>query len=253
MMNGPCIVWATVMISSHKASLEAAYVLHSRAYRDNSLLIDIFSREHGRLGAVARGAKQPKSKFNGLLQPFGLLLLSWSGRGELATLTDAESGQAALNLKGRSLMSGFYVNELMTRLLQRHDPHQQLFDVYHETLSMLASGEHEEPVLRRFEYWLLQETGYGLILDHDIETGEVIQPEAQYCYHIERGPVRLIGSAAKAAGIVVDGATLLALQAESLEEPQHLKQAKQLMRAVIAHQLGDKPLRSRELAMQKVL
>lgn len=251
-MNAPCTVWVTAMISSHKVNLESAYILHSRAYRDNSLLLDVFSREHGRIGAVAKGAKQAKSKFHGLLQPFGLLLLSWSGRGDLMTLTAAESQRPALRLKGQQLISGFYVNELLTRLLQRHDPHQQLFDVYHETLHMLEKGEHEEPVLRRFEYGLLQESGYGLILDHDVETGEVIQADGQYCYHIEHGPVR-VTDAHSPDGLVVDGATLLAIRDEALEGTVQLKQAKQLMRAVIAHQLGDKPLRSRELAMQKVL
>ncbi len=252
-MNAPCTASATAMTSSHKVSLEAAYILHSRPYRDNSLLLDIFSHDHGRLGAVARGAKQPKSKFNGLLQPFGLLLLSWSGRGDLATLTDAEAQGPALNLKGPSLISGFYVNELLTRLLQRHDPHQALFDVYHETLCLLRQGHHEEVALRRFESYLLQETGYGLILDHDVETGEEIQSDARYCYYIERGPVKVSGLSGSQSGIVVSGQTLFALRDETLEDAVNLKEAKQLMRAIIAHQLGDKPLRSRELAMQKVL
>ena len=251
-MSALCTAWVTAMNSSHKTSLEVSYILHSRAYRDSSLLIDIFSREHGRVTAVAKGAKQAKSKFNGILQPFSLLLLSWSGRDDLMTLTGAESERPALNLKGQPLISGFYVNELLTRLLQRHDPHHDLFDVYHETLCMLEKGGHDEPVLRRFEYCLLKETGYGLILDHDIETGEVIQRDAQYCYHIERGPVKVMGYASQ-QGLVIEGATLLAIQDEVLEDPRHLKQAKQLMRAVIAYQLGDKPLRSRELAMQKVL
>lgn len=240
------------MISSHKASLEPSYILHSRPYRDNSLLVDIFSREHGRIGAIAKGAKQAKSKFNGLLQPFSLLIVSWRGRGDLMTLTDAELQQAALRLKGPQLISGFYVNELLTRLLQRHDPHQTLFDVYHETLCMLEKGEHEEPVLRRFESWLLQETGYGLILDHDAETGEVIQSEASYCYHIERGPVKITESSNQ-QGLVISGQTLLAIKNETLESTTQLKQAKQLMRAIIAHHLGDKPLHSREMAMHKVL
>lgn len=240
------------MISNHKANLEPSYILHSRPYRDNSLLVDIFSRKHGRIGAIAKGAKQAKSKFNGLLQPFNPLLISWSGRGDLMTLTDAELQQAALHLKGPQLISGFYVNELLTRFIQRHDPHQSLFDVYHETLCMLEKAEHEEPILRRFETWLLQETGYGLILDHDVETGEVIQSEANYCYHIERGPVK-ITELSNQQGLVISGQTLLAIKKEILESTTQLKQAKQLMRAIIAHHLGDKPLHSRELAMHKVL
>lgn len=253
MTNAPCTASAIAMISSHKVSLEPAYILHRRPYRDTSLLVDIFSRSHGRIAAVAKGAKQAKSKFNGLLQPFGLLLLSWSGKGDLMTLSSAEQQQAALKLNGVKLISGFYVNELLIRLLQRHDPHQTLFEVYHETLCMLEKGEHEEAVLRRFEAYLLQETGYGLILDHDVETGEAIQSDARYCYYIECGPVRVADSVAKAQGILVDGGTLLAIRDEALEDPQQLKQAKLLMRAIIAHQLGDRPLRSRELAMQKVL
>ena len=252
-MSEPCTASGIAMISSHKVNLEASYILHTRPYRDNSLLVDIFSRAHGRIGAVAKGAKQPKSKFNGLLQPFGLLLLSWSGKGELMTLTGAEQQQAALKLKASQLVSGFYANELLTRLLQRHDPHQTLFDVYHETLCILEKGQQDEPVLRRFESWLLQETGYGLILDHDVETGETIHADARYCYHIERGPVKVTESSAQHQGIEINGQTLLAIRNEALETVGQLKEAKQLMRAIIAHQLGDKPLRSRELAMHKVL
>ena len=194
-----------------------------------------------------------RSKFNGLLQPFGLLMLSWSGKGDLMTLTDAEQPQAALDINGSQLISGFYLNELLTRLLQRHDPHQILFDIYHETLCILVKDEHLEAVLRRFEFYLLQETGYGLVLDHDVETGEAIQTEACYCYYIERGPVKIDKTSDQQQGVLINGQTLLAIKDGSLVEALHLKQAKQLMRAVIAHQLGDKPLRSRELAMQKVL
>ena len=253
MTNAPCIASVIMMISNHKVSFESAYILHSRPYRDNSLLIDIFSRSHGRIGAVARGAKQPKSKFNGLLQPFGLLRLSWSGKGELMTLTDAEQEHAALSLKSKQLISGFYVNELLTRMLQRHDPHQTLFDVYHETLCMLEKGDYDEPVLRRFEFYLLQETGYGLNLDHDVETGEEIQEQARYCYYVEHGPVKMAGTDRANDGIMIDGHTLLAIRDQRLEDTTQLKQAKQLMRAIIARQLGDKPLYSRELAMKKVL
>lgn len=252
-MNGPCKVSATAMISSHKVSLEPAYILHTRPYRDTSLLLDVFSRVHGRLGAVAKGARQAKSKFQGLLQPFTVLLLSWSGRGELMTLTDAEPQLPATKLNGPQLMAGFYLNELLIRLLQRHDPHQTLFDVYHETLCLLAGNEQAEPALRRFEAYLLQETGYGLILDHDVQTGEAIQSDARYCYHLEHGPVKLTDADEQTQGIVVHGQTLLAIRDETLVEALHLKQAKQLMRAIIAHQLGGKPLHSRELAMHKVL
>ena len=250
-MSGHYIAWVTMTTFSHKQSLQVAYILHSRPYRDNSLIVEIFSREHGRVAAVAKGAKQPKSKFQGLLQPFGLLLLSWVGQNDLMTLVDAESQQSILKLSGKKLVSGFYINELLIRLLQKHDPHQQLFDMYHETLQALAEGKPEEPTLRRFECQLLQETGYGLILDHDVDTGEIIKADAQYCYHIEYGPVKV--STRTQDGLVIYGSTLIALQEQNITGVEQLKQAKQLMRAIIAHQLDGKPLRSRELAMQKVL
>lgn len=253
MMSVLCTASDIAMTSSHKVNLEPAYIVHTRPYRDSSLLVDIFSRSHGRISTVAKGAKRAKSKFNGLLQPFCLLMLSWSGKGDLMTLTDAEQQQPALKMKGSQLISGFYINELLACLLQRHDPHQTLFDVYHETLCVLEKGEQDEPVLRRFESYLLQETGYGLILDHDVESGEAIQTDARYCYHIERGPVKLDSPAVNYQGVVLTGQTLLAIKEEVLETAVQLKEAKQLMRAIIAHQLGDKPLRSRELALHKVL
>lgn len=239
-------------MQASRITLHPAYILHSRPYRDTSLLLDLFTRSHGRIAAIAKGAKQAKSKFSGLLQPFNGMLLSWSGRGDLVTLTDAEQQQRPLKLKGNTLLAGFYLNELLLHLTQRHDPHPELFDAYQHTLSELEQGQQDELSLRNFECYLLQEIGYGLILDHDVENGKPLQTETYYWYYPERGPV---ASNKSEAGnpLVIQGKTLLALQQGRLEEKTILLEAKQFMRAIINHHLGGRPLKTRELKLHKVL
>ena len=253
MMNVPCKVLDTRMSSNQRINQHPAYILHSKPYRDTSLIVDILTRSHGRIAAVAKGARQPKSKFNGILQPFTGLLVSWSGHSDLLTLTDAEAQGITLRLAGNKLMAGFYLNELLLRLLQRHDPHEELFEAYHQTLTRLAVSTEDEVLLRQFEYYLLQEIGYGLILDHDVNTGEAVQSESHYCYYIEHGPVRIDTPAMEKNSLLLKGETLQALASGQLSSAAMLKEAKYFMRAVISHHLGGKPLRSREMAKQKVL
>jgi DNA repair protein RecO (recombination protein O) len=226
--------------------LQPALVLHHRAYRDTSLLLELFTPEHGRVGAVARGVRKEKSRWAGLLQLFRPLLVSWSGRGELVTLTGVEEDGLAPPLAGSALPCGFYINELLLRLLQRNDPHTGLYAAYRATLRELAGGERSavEAVLRLFEKRLLQELGYGLLLEHTADTGRPVQASERYSYEIERGPVAYNE---RATGVTVHGSTLLALAAGALREETSLRESKKLMRAVLAHYLGDKPLRSREL------
>ena len=251
-MNAACKVWV-IRMSSSRILLHPSYVLHSRAYQDTSLIIDVFSRDHGRVSALAKGAKQAKSKFNGLLQPFKLLLLSWSGRGEMFTLTGAEYKHRPLILKGESLLAAFYINELILKLTQRHDPHPELFDAYHLTIQQLEAGNDNEPVLRKFECYLLQEIGYGLILDHDVESGEPVQPDKQYCYYPEQGPVMITQTESNSQALTVRGAMLQALQHEQLSDEIILREAKHFMRAIIHHRLDGRPIRTRELNFHKVL
>ena len=232
-----------------RISLQSAYVLHTRPYRDTSLLVEIFTHDFGRVGLVARGVRSNKSRNASLLQPFTPLLISWSGQGELPTLSGVEAAGAAPQLKGDVLLTGFYLNELLMRLLQRGDAHPRLFETYITSLVMLAEQNEQEPILRQFEYRLLQEIGYGLILDHDVMTGEAIEPEVRYQYLPERGPVA--ATKEDDSGILVQGRTLLAIAQDDYSQSAIRQEAKQLMRAALAVHLGDRPLKSRELFQQQ--
>lgn len=227
---------------------QAGFVLHARDYSETSLILEAFTPRHGRLGLLAKGARRPSSRVRGLLKPFQPLLLSWVGRGELPILTAAEVDGDASLATGPVLYCGFYLNELLVRLLHRHDPHETLYGVYRETLIALARAEVTEPVLRVFEKRLLGEIGYGLVLDRDVGDNTVIDPAGWYDYVPERGPIRLADPALnRPRGVVVRGASLTALAKNELSEPETLREAKRLMRSVLAYYLGDKPLHSRKL------
>jgi DNA repair protein RecO (recombination protein O) len=229
-----------------KVLLEPAWILHHYPYRDTSLLLEVFSREHGRLGLVARGARAAKSRWRGLLQGFQPLLLSWSQRGELGTLAGAELRTGMAVPAGRHLMSAWYLNELLLRLLTRHDPHPVLFDVYEQALRDLDTAE--QPTLRIFEKHLLQELGYGLLLDHEAESGRPVTPDALYEYRLESGPVACETS--RDNGLFLHGSSLLALHAEDLVDGDACREIKRLMRAVLSLYLGPRPLRTREVLRQ---
>lgn len=228
-----------------RVELEPSFVLHHRPYRETSLLVEVLGRETGRLGLIAKGARRPKSDLRGLLQPFRPLLLSWSGRGELGLLTAAEPHGYVRGLGGKALFSGFYMNELLMRLLHRFDPHPELFHHYQEALEALAEGGRSEAVLRVFEKQMLESIGYGLVLDHDIDSGQPIEAGAAYRYERERGPVLI--SDGSSSGLCVAGETLLALAAEDIAGERTLDEAKRLMRVVLRGYLGEKPLATRSL------
>ena len=228
-----------------RVELVSGYLLHQRPYRESSVLLEIFTETHGRVGLVARGVRSARSKQRGDLQPFRQLRFSWQSRGELGTLTAAESEGAFITLQGRALYSGFYLNELLIRLLARHDPHPALFAAYGASVRALGQEGDVEAVLRAFEMHLLQELGYGLQLDCDAETGEALSADTLYDYHLESGPVR-IGSDLP-GGFVFRGGSLMAMARGEFADPLVLQDAKRLLRAALRLYLGDKPLKSREL------
>jgi len=228
-----------------RIQLVPAYLLHQRPYRESSALLEMFTESHGRVGLVARGVRSPKSRRRGELQPFRSLRLSWNAGGELGTLTGVEADGTFNRFKGTALYSAFYLNELLLRLLARHDPHPGLYMLYQASLQNLAHGLELEPVLRLFEKRLLQELGYGLLLDYEVETGEPVQPELYYDYQLESGPVVTGGEAAQ--GFVFKGSSLLALAQETMTTAEVLRDAKRLTRAALNLYLGSKPLKSREL------
>lgn len=223
-------------------------VLHARDYSETSLILEVFSARHGRLGLLAKGARRPTSRVRGLLKPFQPLLLSWTGRGELPILTAAEPDGDSPMLNGQALYCGFYLNELLVRLLHRYDPHEALYQVYREALAALATTSSTEAVLRLFERRLLGEIGYGLVLDRDVVENGPIDAEAWYDYVPERGPVPIAQpDHARAQGVVMRGASLLALARDDLGDAETLREAKRLMRAILSRYLGDQPLHSRKL------
>ena len=228
-----------------RINLDPAYILHSRPYRESSLLLEALSRENGRVGLVARGARGAKSRWKNMLQPFRPLLLSWTHRGELGTLTGADQIASPPPLTGEMLFCGLYANELMIRFLQRSDPHPELFDHYRRLLTQLTSGDGVQPLLRIFEKNLLESAGFGLQLDFEHGTETPISAEAWYLYVPESGPVRHQPGQGEDEKLV-SGTALLALKSGKIEEA-NLKELKQLMRRLIRAHLGGKPIASQAL------
>ena len=233
----------TTAIRHNKQHNEPAFVLHSYPYSETSLIIDVFSREHGRLSMVARGARRPKSTLRGVLMNFQPVLLSWFGKGEVRTLHSAEWQGGQPYLQGTALMCGFYLNELLLNLLAKDDPHGQLFDDYRATLYRLAHETDHAATLRCFEKHLLQELGYALPLEREANLGAPIQPELPYRYVMEHGAVRGAGQ----AGMTILGKTLLDMAVDDYTDPVTAQQSKQLMRQLLNHHLGGKILHTRAL------
>ncbi len=225
--------------------LTPCFILHSRSYLESSLILDIFSREYGRLHLIAKGAKREKSPFSGLMQPYQRLLMAWRGKSELMTLVDVEADIEPYVLSDAKIIAGFYVNELLVRLLHQHESHPELFDLYNKAILDLSVSESIDAVLRFFEKGLLETLGYGLVLDHDIGNGQAIEADRKYYYLIDSGPTKdtpLTGNY-----IEITGNSLLALEKESLENKSELEETKRLMRFILQSHLGTKPLASRAL------
>jgi DNA repair protein RecO (recombination protein O) len=223
---------------------QPAFVLHSYPYKETSLIVDMFTRDFGRIGLVAKGAKRPHSKLRGVLQTFQPLQASWSGKSELRTMIDAEWVGGMLPLERTALLCGFYLNELLVKLLARDDAHPALFDHYVTTLNELAHGEPAPIVLRKFERALLKETGVAADLTRCTSTRAAVDPAREYVVDPERGP-----RPARAADTwpAVAGKTLLDMEREDYADPVTQAQSKQLMRFLLAHQLGGAPLNTRQI------
>lgn len=230
-----------------RSVLEPAFVLHRRPYQNTSLLLEVLTQEHGRLGLLARGVRTARSRLKGLLQPFVPLLLSWSGKGELPTVGTAEETGLPIPLPPTRLLSGLYVNELLVRLLPRQVPHPGLFQPYREVLEALAAGTDEACALRIFEKRLLAELGYGLLLDAEVSSGAPIVSEGAYRYVLDQGP---IAAERTGAGVVISGKSLLALRHEAFEaqDPAVLREVKRLTRMAIDAHLQGRRLKVREIA-----
>lgn len=223
------------------------YVLHSYPYQETSLIVELFTREFGRIGVVAKGAKRAHSPLRSVLMPFHAVTLDWSGKSELKTLRSAEWRGAFRLLQGRALMCGFYLNELLLKLLHRDDPHDALFDTYEETLQALLTETDLAATLRRFEKRLLRELGYALILDHDTESQRALHPEGRYQYVIDRGPVAVSIGSEGGSRLELLGQTLIDMNNDCYSSAVTQQQSKVLMRTLIGHYLGNQTLHSRQL------
>lgn len=249
--------------------MDRGYVLHSYPYRETSLILQAWTEKHGRLGLVAKGARRPRSAHRSLLVAFQPLVLDWFGRGELRTLKTAEPAAPATPLAGQSLLSAFYLNELLLKLTHRDDPHEGLFVAYDEAISSLrrlsvsapfaAEARAASPatvsvevVLRRFELRMLQELGYAVELTRDAASGEPIDPRREYWYVLEKGPIAARGEDAQANAVKLRGLTLIDLERGRFEEPATVAQAKQLMRLLINHSLNGQELATRALVRDLV-
>ena len=231
-----------------RITLQPAYVLHRRPFQNTSLLVDLFTLDFGLIRAVAKGARRQKSRSRALLQLFQPLLVSVSGKGEVKTLTSVESNVSAIRLQSERLLSGLYVNELLSRLLQNQEEHTGLYESYRETLIALQGTSELEPVLRRFEMSLLAELGYAINLGHDCETDLPIVAESVYRFIPDLGfQARILSAGAASGPDEFRGADLIALREMDFADDQAMLAAKRLLRLALSAYLGDKPLHSRGL------
>ena len=228
----------------YRISGQPGFVLHSYPYKETSLIVDVFSRDYGRIALVAKGAKRPHSKLRGVLQTFQPLSVGWSGKSEIRTLTAAEWVGGMLPLEKSALLCGFYLNELLVKLLARDDPHPALFDHYVSAMNQLAHDEPAPIVLRKFERALLKETGVATDFTVCTSTAQAIDPLQTYVVDPERGP-RIARAADRWPGVA--GKTLLDMEQQDYSDPITQSQSKQLMRFLLAHHLGNMQLNTRQI------
>lgn len=241
-----------------RVQLQPAYLLHRRPFQNTSLLVDFFCLDYGMVRAVAKGARREKSKYRALLQLFQPLLVSFSGRGEVKTVTGVETGLSAIKLKGERLFSGMYVNELLARLLHNHVEHTALYQRYQESLIALAGEADMQTVLRRFELELLAQLGYGINLNTDCLRHEPIAGDASYRFTPDVG-FELVTASTGVAEVAAEranselfaGEHLIALRQMDLADVAIARSAKRLLRIALGAHLGGKPLNSRSLFIGK--
>ena len=232
-------------MSAARQDLIPAYVIHSRAYRDTSLIIEVFTPTHGRVSLLVRGAKSGKVQKALILQPFRKLHISWAGRGELPVLAAVEEVGEFIRLQGASLACGYYINELIYYLLPRHEPAPELFVQYWPVVEAISNEITRDSALRQFEFALLDQTGYSPLLSHEKNGSAEVDSAVNYYYQVPDGPVRAENSESK--GVPVSGQTLLELSSMNFTSLTNNKEARDLSRALIHYHLNGRELLSRSL------
>jgi DNA repair protein RecO (recombination protein O) len=239
-------------MTQQRVSHIPAFVLHSFAWRETSLIVELFTRDEGRITTVAKGAKRRGSSLRPVLQQFCPLSISFSGRGDVKTLTQAEWQGGFIPLSGDTLMCGFYLNELILRLVASADPHPNVYDAYLIAIDHLQHSttlENTEAILRRFEWALLQDIGFAPSAQHDMDL-KPIEPDCWYECLIEKGFYGLPPHMTQAHTHqpVVQGKTLNVLSSQDLlMDLDALKQSKRLMRYLFRHHLGGRTLKTRDM------
>jgi DNA repair protein RecO (recombination protein O) len=233
--------------SRRRVELAPLYVLHHRPWRDTSRMLEVFTREHGRLTLFARGVRGPKSRTASLLQPFRRLLGSWSGSGDAGQLTQAEREpeDTLPELPAAAMMSAWYLNELLLKLTVRLDPQPLVFDLYDRTLAQLRTAASIEASLRGFERQLLELLGYGIEFEQVAREGGALQSGAYYHFHPDLGFVQVTG---ETGGKVFEGRVLLAIAADDYTDETVLEPAKRILRMALDHALDGRELRTRTVA-----
>ena len=232
---------------SRRVQQQPGYVLHHRPFRDSSQILDILTRDHGKVAVVARGSRGSKSRLAGVLRPFLPLRVSWVAKSDLGTLTGAEASGAPSGLRGDALLSAYYVNELMLHFLHRHDPQPEIYDLYEQSIQALCGTSNVAANLRQFELEFLSLLGYALNLDRVAGTHDDVDPDRHYDYRVEDGPVPV---ERKEGPLVFSGATLLAIAAAQFDDAEVLRAANRLLRDVVGYHLGGKELKSRKVLLE---
>ncbi len=225
---------------------QPGFVLHSRPYSESSLVMEVFTRDHGRVVLLAKGVRRPGSQLRNVLQTFQPLEISWTGKSEMKTLTAAEWVGGMQPLENAALLYGFYLNELLMKLLAREDPHQGLYEEYVIALTRLSTMDAAQSALRMFELALLKETGVAADLSVDVQNREPIQPDRVYVVDPESGP-RPVTELDEAPQ--VSGKTLLDMVQGDYTDAVTQQQSKLLMRYLLAHHLNGVPLQTRKILM----
>jgi len=235
------------MSNPGRVQQQPAYILHRRPFRDSSQILDILTSEYGKVAVVARGSRGSKSRLAGVLRPFLPLRVSWVAKSDLGTLTGAEAAGAPSGLRGDALLSAYYVNELMLHFLHRHDPQPEIFELYEQAIQALCGAPDVAACLRSFELEFLGLLGYAVNLDREAGTQDDIDPDRNYDYRVEEGPVAVERSDGP---LVFSGTTLLAIAAGQFEDAEVLRAANRLLRDVVNHHLGGKELQSRKVLLE---
>jgi DNA repair protein RecO (recombination protein O) len=237
------------MSEREEVLLESGFVLHHRPYRNTSMIVECLTAAFGRQVLVAQGARRAETRQRSLLQPFRRLRLSWVRRGEMGRLTGIEADGPALELSGECLLSGFYLNELLLRLVQRGDQNDAILNCYSGCLDGLAASREAARALRLFELGLLEALGFGIDLERDCRTGEAIEPDRLYVFEHEGG---LTASEAKVTMEQYSGRHLISLREHALDDNESLRAAKLLLGGILHNHLGERPLRTRAVMREIV-